>query len=85
MERDELGTFDRFGTNCSTEIYQPHYGQGIKDQPLQHYGTAGPLSTISRGPTGVGAHFSMCEPAMTGDGYHEVHGAQPILARAAGA
>lgn len=85
MERNDLVDLDRLSTNRSTERYQPHHGAGrLKEQPTETWGHHGPFSTITRGPTGVGATFAMMEPI--GHNWHEVEGAAvPLVQRGTGA
>lgn len=74
---------ERLASNISTETYQPHYGHTVHDSPEDPGGAVGVLSIIRRGPTGVGASFSFTEP--TPAGWHDIHGAEPLVSRPVGA
>jgi hypothetical protein len=85
MERTQLVDHSRLGSNVATERYQPHHNNGrLGKDALAQNGAVGVISVIQRGPTGIGAVFSMAEPLPTG--WHPVEqGAEPMVSRAVGA
>lgn len=85
MERAQLIDHSRLASNTAIERYQPHHNVGrLGSQALAQNGAVGVISTIQRGPTGLGAVFSMAEPLPTG--WHPVEqGAEPMISRPTGA
>lgn len=85
MERGQLIDHDRLASNTATERYQPHHNVGrLGSNAIAQNGAVGVISTIQRGPTGIGAVYEMAEPLPTG--WHPVEqGAEPTISRAAGA
>ena len=85
MERTELVDNERLGSNTATERYQPHHNvHRLGATPINQNGAVGVITTIQRGPSGVGAVFSFAEPLPTG--WHPVEeGATPMVSRAVGA
>lgn len=85
MERTQLVDHARLGSNTATERYQPHHNVGrLGTDAIAQNGAVGVISTIQRGPTGIGAVFSMAEPLPSG--WHPVEqGAEPMISRATGA
>lgn len=83
MDRDELIDLPRLGSNAATERFQPHHMANKNQMPIETYGAVGVMSTITRGPTGVGATYR--QAAASNAGWHHVEGPEPLVQRAVGA
>lgn len=86
MERSPMIDQTRLASNVATERYQPHHNVGrLSKNAIAQNGAVGVITTIQRGPTGIGAVYQMAEPLPTGWHTVEPSGAEPILVRQAGA
>ena len=85
MERESLVDLARLQSNVSTERFQPHHGWANDPGPVDPHGAVGVLTTIERGPTGVGAVYRWAEPSVVSGGYHNVRSGMPLVARPTGA
>jgi hypothetical protein len=82
-ERDDLVDLPRLGANSATERIQPHHFNNKNRVPINPYGAVGVISTITRGPTGVGATYRQADASNAG--WHTIEGPEPLVQRAVGA